>query len=147
MCDAMRIAFYCNWTIFTQWIFDLYYWVLASHSLHFPFVLIILFKIKVTQAGCLARPVGQISGCRTVSRNGATSTTMGLGSRPGARGGHLVSHSSSGSCLLSRVNSTGEALHTQVRHDFVLLLLPSHPGCAKGLFSLSHAQLRSCGDL
>lgn len=67
--------------------------------LKFSFCSNIIFLMEAIQAGCLARPVGQTSGCRTVSGNGVTSATMGLGSRPGARGGHLVSPRFLGSCL------------------------------------------------
>lgn len=69
----------------------------------------VLFLNRVTQTGCLTRPVGQISGRRTVSqdgvtsattsRDGETSATTGLGSRSGSGGRCLASPSSSGSCL------------------------------------------------
>lgn len=115
MCGVIWIAIYRSWTVFHLVNFELKWpgsdiaFLKFSFCSNTCFLVFCFFLNRVTQTGCLARPVGQISGRRTVSLDGVasattswddvTSATTGLGSRSGSGGGCLASPSSSGSCL------------------------------------------------
>lgn len=105
--------------------------VLTLHSLNSPFFFF-------NETSCLAKPVGEISGCK--SQDGVTSASTGLDSKAGAGGCCLASCSASW--------APGRGSRVQVQHPTLRWNTPLSsclptPGLANVLFSLSCAQLKS----